>query len=58
MLLGLSVVVWLSIIAVTGQLLFGAAMLAAGISFVPADTLALIASQRAKPSRALPAAAM
>jgi hypothetical protein len=35
-LLALSVVVWLSLMMVTGQLLFGLLMLAAGVAFVPA----------------------
>jgi uncharacterized membrane protein YciS (DUF1049 family) len=45
--LALSVVIWLSIIVASGQLLFGLTMLAAGIAFVPADYLQSFAGREA-----------
>jgi hypothetical protein len=56
-LLGLSVVVWLSIIIVTGQLLFGLAMLACSVAFVPAEALPVVRESRATGATAISVAA-
>jgi hypothetical protein len=55
LLLGLSVVIWLSLIVVTGQLLFGLLMLAAGVAFIRAPIDAALASSSAA-RRAAPTA--
>ena len=41
----LSIAIWISLILVTGQLLFGITMLAAGLAFVPADALRAVAGR-------------
>ena len=55
--LAASVFVWLSVILATGQLLFGLAMLATGIAFLPAAYLRVFAGQ-ATPAFAAPQGAV
>jgi hypothetical protein len=47
--LAVSVVIWLSVIVATGQLLFGLAMLATGIAFLPPAFLRAFAGQPTSP---------
>jgi hypothetical protein len=42
-LLAISIAVWISLIVVTGHLVFGLTMLAAGLAFVPAESFRWLA---------------
>jgi hypothetical protein len=53
-LIALSILVWLSITLLTGHLLFGLAMLAAGLAFVPATSLRGIVSREQTIAEELP----
>jgi hypothetical protein len=52
-LLLLSIVIWISIILATGQLLFGLTMIAAGMAFVTAERFPVLAGQRSTASETL-----